>query len=107
MQVGIIQLASVSRGLAVDQAAGAVGVEPHNPVPNGLQPDATDPRRFGPGAAIVDLGYRQQPPRSCSLSPVPEAGPHHSLGEGQSLAAWRTSCSPPESLTRSALKTPK
>jgi len=62
LALALIQLASVSRGLAVDQAAGAVGVEPHNPVPKGLQPDAADPRRPGPGATVVDLGQRQQPP---------------------------------------------
>src|SRR3954454_1555149 len=68
LALAIIQLAGVPRSLAVDQASRATGVEPHNPVPKGLQPDATDPRRFGPGAAIVDLGYRQQPP---TLTRVP------------------------------------
>jgi hypothetical protein len=60
--LAVVQLAGVPRRLGVDQAFRAAGVEPHNPVPNGLQPDAADPRRPGPGAAIVDLGQRQQPP---------------------------------------------
>src|SRR3954470_13317310 len=55
--MAVIQLAGVPRGLAVDQAVRPAGVEPHNPVPNRLQPDAADPRRPGPGAAIVDLGH--------------------------------------------------
>src|SRR3954452_1151258 len=37
----------------------------------------------------------------------PKAGPRHSPDEVQSLAAWRTSCSPPGNLTRSGLKTPE
>src|SRR3954454_22797430 len=46
-------------------------------------------------------------PRPGSLSLRPKAGLHHSPDEVQSLAASRTSCSPPESLTRSGLKTPE
>src|SRR5918995_3264237 len=64
----VVQLAGVPRGLAVDQALRAASVELHNPVPKGLQPDAADPRRLGPGAAVVDLGQRQQPP---TLTRVP------------------------------------
>src|SRR5215203_6360102 len=56
LALAVIQLARVPWSLAVDQAFRAAGVEPHNPVPNGLQPDAADPRRLGPGAAIVDFG---------------------------------------------------
>src|SRR4051794_3036094 len=63
-----IQLARVSRSLAIDQALWAAGVEPHNPVPKGLQPDAADPRRLGPGATIIDFGQGQQPP---ALTRVP------------------------------------
>jgi hypothetical protein len=68
LALAVVQLAGVARGLAVDQALRAAGVEPHNPVPDGLQPDAADPSRFGPGAAIIDLGQRQQPP---TLTRVP------------------------------------
>src|SRR3954467_14902963 len=53
---------------AVDQAFRPASVEPHNPVPDGLQPDAADLRGFGPRAAIVDFGQRQQPP---TLTRVP------------------------------------
>ena len=55
------QLADIPRRFAVDQAFGAMGVEPDHPVPHRLQPDPADPRRPGPRAAIVDLGQRQQP----------------------------------------------
>ena len=61
-----------------------MGVEPHNPVPNRLQPDAADPRRFGPGAAVVDLGQRQQPP---TLTRVP--APFRSLKLGR-VIVWRS-----------------
>src|SRR3954453_10340865 len=44
------------RSLAVDQDFWHAGVEPHHPVPDGLQPDAADLRGFSPRAAIVDLG---------------------------------------------------
>src|SRR4051812_15232365 len=62
LALAVVQLAGVARGLAVDQALRAARVEPHNPVPNGLQPNAANPRCPGPGAAIIDLGQRQQPP---------------------------------------------
>jgi hypothetical protein len=62
LALAVVQLAGVPRGLAVDQALRAASVEPHNPVPNGLQPNAANPRCPGPGAAIIDLGQRQQPP---------------------------------------------
>jgi hypothetical protein len=55
------QLADIPRRLAVNQAFGPMGVEPHHPVPHRLQADPADPRRPGPRAAIVDLGQRQQP----------------------------------------------
>jgi hypothetical protein len=66
--LAIVQLAGVPGSLAVDQGFRTARVEPHNPVPKGLQPDAADPRRPGPGAAVVDLGQRQQPP---TLTRVP------------------------------------
>jgi hypothetical protein len=50
------QLADIPRCLAVDQAFGPMGVEPHHPIQHRLQPDPTDPRRLGPRAAVVDLG---------------------------------------------------
>src|SRR4051794_23045110 len=68
LALAVVQLAGVPRGLAVDQAFRTARVEPHNPVPNGLQPNAANPRCPGPGAAIIDLGQRQQPP---TLTRVP------------------------------------
>jgi hypothetical protein len=62
LALAVVQLAGVARGLAVDQAFRTARVEPHNPVSNGLQPNAANPRCPGPGAAIIDLGQRQQPP---------------------------------------------
>ena len=41
--------------LAVQQTVGALGIEPQNPVPNRLQADAADPRRFVSRAAIANL----------------------------------------------------
>jgi hypothetical protein len=68
LALAVIQLAGVPGSLAIDQTFRAASVEPHNPVPDSLQPNAADPRRLGPGAAIVDLGERQQPP---TLSRIP------------------------------------
>ena len=68
LALAVVQLAGVPGSLAVDQAFRPAGVEPHNPVPDGLQPDAADLRGFGPRAAIVDFGQRQQPP---TLTRVP------------------------------------
>ena len=68
LALAVVQLAGVPGSLAVDQAFRPAGVEPHHPVPDGLQPDAADLRGFGPRAAIVDLGQRQQPP---TLTRVP------------------------------------
>ena len=68
LALGVVQLAGVPGSLAVDQAVRAARVEPHNPVPKGLQPNAADPRRLGPGATIIDLGSCQQPP---TLTRVP------------------------------------
>src|SRR3954452_7150275 len=62
LALAVVQLAGVARGLAVDQALRAARVEPHNPAPNALQPNAANPRCPGPGAAIIDLGQGQQPP---------------------------------------------
>src|SRR5215213_4359539 len=106
----VVQLAGVPRGLAVDQALRAASVELHNPVPKGLQPDAADPRCLGPGAAVVDLGQRQQPP---TLTRVPgrfrQAPKLGCVIVGRSAISGRMANlrSPPESLTRSALKTPE
>ena len=79
LALAVIQLAGVPGSLAVDQAFRTAGVEPHNPVPNGLQPNAANPRCPGPGAAIIDLGQRQQPP---TLTRVPVA-----FAKAQSWAA--------------------
>jgi len=54
------ELAGIAWCLAIDQGFRPMGVEAHHPVPHRLQPDPTDLRRFGPRAAIVDLGQRQQ-----------------------------------------------
>src|SRR3954471_9322274 len=62
LALAVVQLAGGPGSLAVDQAVRPAVVEPHHPVPDGLQPDAADLRGFGPRAAIVDLGQRQQPP---------------------------------------------
>jgi len=61
LPVAGLELAGIPRRLAVDQAFGPMGVEPHHPVAHRLQPDTTDPRRLGPRAALIDLGQRQQP----------------------------------------------
>src|SRR3954447_580253 len=58
--------------------------------------------RSRPAPATADFD-----PHPGSLSLRPKAGPRRSPDEVQSLAAWRTSCSPPESLTRSGLETPE
>jgi hypothetical protein len=56
-----LELAGIPRRLAVDQAFGSLGIEPHRPVAHRLQPDTADPRRPGPRAALIDLRQRQQP----------------------------------------------
>ena len=68
LALGVVQLARVPRSFAVDQALWAARVEPNNPVPKRLQPDAADPSGSGPGATIVDLGQRQQPPALTRVS---------------------------------------
>jgi hypothetical protein len=60
LPVAGLELAGIPRRLAIDQAFGPLGVEPHHPVPHRLQPDTTDPRRLGPRAALIDLRQRQQ-----------------------------------------------
>jgi len=49
--------------LAVEQARRPIGVEPHHPVPDDLQPYATHLRRCAARAAGVDRRQRQKPPR--------------------------------------------
>ncbi len=51
-----------TRCLAIQQAIRALGIEPQNPIPNRLQTNTTDPRRFVPRTAIVNHRQRQQPP---------------------------------------------
>ena len=48
--------------LAIDQAIGAPGVEPHDPVADDLKADAADPCSFAAGPAVIDRGQCQQPP---------------------------------------------
>ena len=82
----VVQARRLARRLAVDQAVRAVGIELQHPVAHGLQRHAADPRRLGPGGAVVDLRQRQQPPRlrrmSRCQSPPPPSG-------------WRRRGSPP------------
>src|SRR3954466_10561280 len=68
----------------------------------GRKPDLLRLYRSRPAPVAADFD-----PRSGSLSPSSEAGLRHNPREAQSLPAWRTSCSPPGNLTRSALKTPE
>src|SRR5215207_4201822 len=41
--------------LPANQASRTLPVESQNPIPNGLEPDAPDPRRIRPRAAVIDL----------------------------------------------------
>ena len=54
------------RGLAIEQAVGATGIEPQHPVPHNLKSDTTDPRGRTPAPAIVNLGQSQK--ASCLIS---------------------------------------
>ena len=49
-----------TRGLAVEQPVGPTGVEAQHPVPDDLQGEVAQQRRFRARAAIVDRGQRQQ-----------------------------------------------
>ena len=80
LALAVVQLAGVPGSLAVDQAFRPAGVEPHHPVPDGLQPDAADLRGFGPRAAIVDLGQRQ------ALVTIVERGPMPAI---HGVVRWR------------------
>ena len=51
----VIQLRGLSWRIAVDQASQTLPVESQNPVPNGLEPDAPNPRRLSSRAAVIDL----------------------------------------------------
>src|SRR3954465_9194335 len=88
LALAVVQLAGVPGSLAVDQAFRPAGVEPHHPVPDGLQPDAADLRGFGPRAAILDFGQGQQPP---TLTRIPGR-----FCEGPKLGCIivRTKCNP-------------
>jgi hypothetical protein len=59
----IVQPRTGAGGLAVQQSVGATGIEPDHPVPHDLKPDAADPGRRAPAAAVVNLRQRQQPTR--------------------------------------------
>ena len=50
-----------ARRLAVQQPIRALDIEPQNPVPNRLQTNAANPRRFVPCPTIVNYRQRQQP----------------------------------------------
>jgi len=104
------QLADIPRRLAVNQAFGPMGVEPHHgsPAPSAGRPRRPAPpwsacrhRRSRPAPAAV--GSAQH----CgSLWLKPAAGLRHSLCEARSLGAWQTSCSPAWNQTCAQLKTP-
>ena len=64
-------------GLAVQQAVGSLSIEPQHPVPNRLQPDAADPRRFVSRAAIVNHRQRQQTSNLVRM-PAQTRQPHNS-----------------------------
>jgi len=48
--------------LTIQQAFGTTRVKPEHPIPNDLEPDATDPGRCARSAAIVYLGQCKKPP---------------------------------------------
>src|SRR5215207_4854561 len=56
----VVQLRALSRRLAANQASRTLSVERQNPIPNGLEPDAPDPRRIRPPAAVIDLRKGQK-----------------------------------------------
>lgn len=52
----VIEERRLARRFAVHQAGGAFRIEREHPIPNRLEPDAADPRRVRPAAAIINLG---------------------------------------------------
>src|SRR4051794_23440172 len=61
LALAVIQLAGGPGSLAIDEPFRPAGFDPPPPAPKSLYPAPADPRRFGPGATVVDLGQRQQP----------------------------------------------
>ena len=62
-------------GLAVDQPAGTLGVEPQHPVPDDLQRHPADPGRLGPRRPVVDGRQRQQAAGLRGILGLPRRGP--------------------------------
>jgi hypothetical protein len=59
----IVQPRTGAGRLAIQKSIGTTGIEPDNPVPHDLKPDAADPGRRAPAAAVVNLGQSQQSTR--------------------------------------------
>jgi hypothetical protein len=60
LPLSIVQQGGLAWGLAVNEAIGASGVEPHDPVPHDLQRHPAYPRRIAAATAIIYFGQRQQ-----------------------------------------------
>jgi len=59
----IVQPRTRAGRLPIHQPIRTAGIEPHHPVPHDLKPNAADPSRCAPIAAVVNLGQGQQPTR--------------------------------------------
>src|SRR5450631_2092553 len=80
LALAIIELAGAPRRLAVQKTVGTPCVETQHPVPDDLQTNAADLRRFCPRRAVVDRSKRQKPPSLRSFSsPAPAAAMRRNL----------------------------
>src|SRR5262249_59687589 len=57
-----IELARLTRRLAVQESARPASVEAQHPVPDDLNPDAADLSRLGARRTVIDRRKRQKPP---------------------------------------------
>ena len=62
----VIEYRGTPGRLAVDQPIRPLGVEPKNPIANGLEPDPAEPRRLSPRAAIINPHESEKAPRDAS-----------------------------------------
>src|SRR5262249_59471846 len=58
----VIELARLTRRLAVQESVRPASVEAQHPVPDDLKPDAADLGRLGARRTVIDRRKRQKPP---------------------------------------------
>ena len=76
-----VQSGRLAWRLPVDQTLRPFGVEPHHPVANDLKPNAADPRRLSPRAAVINRRQREQPPDLLRIPAAPRHPPQCVPGE--------------------------